>query len=148
MNADAHLAWHPPQVAVPTVKTRGLSRLPSRTKPLLCTASIMTMVSAPRHACQQGAFGQLPNEIANWTCLCLRRHRHLMLDLGQLLPTAKRDAKLDTKSDRAVINEAAELKVALFTKNCSLVIMSRCSAERAYWLLWCQPSRCISCGIY
>lgn len=40
-----------------------------------------------------------------------RRHRHLMLDLGQLLPTAKRDAKLDTKSDRAVINEAAELKV-------------------------------------
>mmetsp|Transcript_9452 Transcript_9452/g.28447 ORF Transcript_9452/g.28447 Transcript_9452/m.28447 type:complete len:447 (+) Transcript_9452:201-1541(+) len=38
------------------------------------------------------------------------RHRHLMLDLGQLLPGAKRDAKLDTKSDRAVINEAAELK--------------------------------------
>ncbi len=34
-----------------------------------------------------------------------------MLDLGQLLPTAKRDSKLDTKSDRAVINEAAELKV-------------------------------------
>lgn len=34
-----------------------------------------------------------------------------MLDLGQLLPGAKRDAKLDTKSDRAVINEAAELKV-------------------------------------
>lgn len=43
------------------------------------------------------------------TFMC--RHRHLMLDLGQLLPTAKRDAKLDTKSDRAVINEAAELKV-------------------------------------
>lgn len=41
------------------------------------------------------------------------RHRHLMLDLGQLLPGAKRDAKLDTKSDRAVINEAAELKVHL-----------------------------------
>jgi hypothetical protein len=38
-----------------------------------------------------------------------------MLDLGQLLPTAKRDAKLDTKSDRAVINEAAELKVTQLT---------------------------------
>jgi len=35
-----------------------------------------------------------------------------MLDLGQLLPNAKRDSKLDTKSDRAVINEAAELKVS------------------------------------
>lgn len=38
------------------------------------------------------------------------RHRHLMLDLLQLIPGGKRDSKLDTKSDRAVINEAAELK--------------------------------------
>ena len=29
-----------------------------------------------------------------------------MLDLGQLLPHAKKDFKLDTKSDRGVINEA------------------------------------------
>ena len=34
-----------------------------------------------------------------------RRHRHLMLDLAQLLPHAKKDFKLDTKSDRGVINE-------------------------------------------
>ncbi len=34
------------------------------------------------------------------------RYRHLMLDLGQLLPHAKKDFKLDTKSDRGVINEA------------------------------------------
>jgi hypothetical protein len=61
-----------------------------------------------------------------------------MLDLGQLLPTAKRDAKLDTKSDRAVINEAAELKVALFTRACSAFTMARCGAERAYGLLLCQ----------
>ena len=33
------------------------------------------------------------------------RYRHLMLDLGQLLPHAKKDFKLDTKSDRGVINE-------------------------------------------
>ena len=36
----------------------------------------------------------------------MRRYRHLMLDLGQLLPHAKKDFKLDTKSDRGVINEA------------------------------------------
>ena len=35
------------------------------------------------------------------------RHRHLMLDLAQLLPHAKKDFKLDTKSDRGVINEVS-----------------------------------------
>lgn len=39
------------------------------------------------------------------------RFRHLMLDLGQLLPHSKRDSKLDTKSERGVINEVADLKV-------------------------------------
>lgn len=34
-----------------------------------------------------------------------------MLDLGQLLPHGKRDAKLDTKSERGVINEVADMKV-------------------------------------
>ncbi|KAL4452775.1 hypothetical protein ABPG75_008437 [Micractinium tetrahymenae] len=38
------------------------------------------------------------------------RFRHLMLDLGQLLPHSKRDAKLDTKSERGVINEVADMK--------------------------------------
>ncbi len=33
-----------------------------------------------------------------------------MLDLGQLLPHAKKDFKLDTKSDRGVINEARSLR--------------------------------------
>lgn len=46
--------------------------------------------------------------------LCSRgtgaRFRHLMLDLIQLLPHSKKDAKMDTKSDRAVINEVADLK--------------------------------------
>lgn len=32
-----------------------------------------------------------------------------MLDVLQLLPHAKKDAKLDTKSDRGVINEVADL---------------------------------------
>ena len=39
------------------------------------------------------------------------RFRHLMLDFAQLLPHCKRDPKLDTKKDREVINEAADLKV-------------------------------------
>lgn len=38
------------------------------------------------------------------------RFRHLMLDLMQLLPHSKKDAKLDTKSDRTIINEVADLK--------------------------------------
>ncbi len=36
-----------------------------------------------------------------------------MLDLAQLLPHCKRDAKLDTKTDRGVINEVADMKVCL-----------------------------------
>lgn len=46
--------------------------------------------------------------------LCSRgtgaRFRHLMLDWMQLLPHCKKDSKLDTKNDRAVINEVAEMK--------------------------------------
>ena len=38
------------------------------------------------------------------------RSRHLLLDILQLLPHSKKDAKLDTKSDRGVINEVADLK--------------------------------------
>ena len=34
-----------------------------------------------------------------------------MLDLIQLLPHSKKDAKLDTKSERQVINEVADMKV-------------------------------------
>ena len=39
------------------------------------------------------------------------RHRHLLLDLTQLLPHCKKDAKLDTKTDKGVINEVADMKV-------------------------------------
>lgn len=44
------------------------------------------------------------------------RQRHLMMDLVQLLPHSKKDTKLDTKNDRAVINEVADLK------DCSSVV--------------------------
>jgi len=47
----------------------------------------------------------------------VRRYRHLMLDLGQLLPHAKKDFKLDTKSDRGVINEARPLVCAVFASD-------------------------------
>ena len=40
------------------------------------------------------------------------RHRHLLLDLTQLLPHCKKDAKLDTKTDKGVINEVADMKVS------------------------------------
>lgn len=35
-----------------------------------------------------------------------------MLDLAQLLPHCKRDSKLDTKTDRGIINEVADMKVS------------------------------------
>ena len=38
------------------------------------------------------------------------RYRHLLLDLAQLLPHSKKDSKLDTKSDRGVLNEVADMK--------------------------------------
>ena len=34
-----------------------------------------------------------------------------MLDLCQLVPHSKKDSKLDTKTDRQVINEVADLSV-------------------------------------
>lgn len=36
-------------------------------------------------------------------------HRHLLTDLGDLLPHTKKDAKLDSKSKLHIINELAEL---------------------------------------
>eukprot|EP00238_Polyblepharides_amylifera_P006432 CAMPEP_0196584520 /NCGR_PEP_ID=MMETSP1081-20130531/47356_1 /TAXON_ID=36882 /ORGANISM="Pyramimonas amylifera, Strain CCMP720" /LENGTH=316 /DNA_ID=CAMNT_0041905751 /DNA_START=49 /DNA_END=999 /DNA_ORIENTATION=+ len=38
------------------------------------------------------------------------RYRHLLGDLCEMLPHTKKEAKLDTKDDRSVINEVAELK--------------------------------------
>lgn len=40
-----------------------------------------------------------------------------MLDLLQLLPNSKKDAKLDTKSQRNVINEVADLKVGTWLQS-------------------------------
>ncbi len=40
-----------------------------------------------------------------------RRYRHLMSDLIALIPHCKKDSKLDTKSDRNVLNEVADMKV-------------------------------------
>ena len=40
----------------------------------------------------------------------LRRYRHLMSDLCEVLPHIKKEVKLDTKDNRDVINEVAELK--------------------------------------
>ncbi len=48
----------------------------------------------------------------NHTCPC----RHLMEDVIALLPHSKKESKLDTKSDRGVINEVADLK------NCTSVL--------------------------
>ncbi|KAG2485436.1 hypothetical protein HYH03_015815 [Edaphochlamys debaryana] len=41
---------------------------------------------------------------------CTYRYRHLMEDVMALLPHSKKESKLDTKSDRGVLNEVADLK--------------------------------------
>eukprot|EP00798_Chlamydomonas_sp_ICE-L_P021638 gene21638-28647_t len=38
------------------------------------------------------------------------RYRHLMNDIINMLPHCKKDSKLDTKNDRGVINEVADMK--------------------------------------
>lgn len=39
------------------------------------------------------------------------RYRHLMNDMIDLIPHSKKDSKLDTKNDRNVVNEVADMKV-------------------------------------
>ena len=56
------------------------------------------------------------------------RYRHLMDDLYTLLPHSKREAKLDDKNDRAVLNEVAELK------GCSSVIFFEVRKRRDLYL--------------
>lgn len=59
-----------------------------------------------------------------------------MLDLGQLLPHCKRDAKLDTKSDRGVINEVADMKVSQC--GASVRLASLCSGSMCHYLAQCR----------
>jgi hypothetical protein len=49
-----------------------------------------------------------------------------MLDLIQLLPHCKKDVKLDTKTDRAVINEVADMKVCATISCCEPTHTLRC----------------------
>ena len=55
-----------------------------------------------------------------------------MLDLAQLLPHCKRDAKLDTKTDRGVINEVADMKVCIHEKCIKI-----CNASLYSWHVIC-----------
>ena len=62
----------------------------------------------------------------------LSRFRHLLLDLAQLLPHSKKDSKLDTKSDRGILNEVADMKVwapgfTLVTCSCGLTAPTVCA---------------------
>ena len=53
-----------------------------------------------------------------------------MLDLIQLLPHCKKDAKLDTKTDKGIINEVADMKVC---KAAIIKPLPICSAMAEYW---------------
>ncbi|WIA21278.1 hypothetical protein OEZ85_000511 [Tetradesmus obliquus] len=61
------------------------------------------------------------------------RSRHLMSDFISLLPHSKKDVKLDTKSDRGVINEVAE------EKGCSSVLFFE-ARKRQDLYLWMAKS--------
>jgi ribosome biogenesis protein BRX1 len=67
------------------------------------------------------------------------RFRHLLLDLLQLLPHAKKEAKLDTKSERGVINEVADLK------GCSSVVFfeARKHKDLYIWLTKAPHGPCV-----
>ena len=67
------------------------------------------------------------------------RFRHLLLDLLQLLPHAKKEAKLDTKSERGVINEVADLK------GCSSVVFfeARKHKDLYVWLAKAPHGPCV-----
>jgi len=64
--------------------------------------------------------------------LCSRgitfRFRHLMTDVAQLMPHSKRDSKLDTKSDRGILNEVADLK------NCTSVLFFEARKKKDLYL--------------
>ena len=64
------------------------------------------------------------------------RFRHLMLDLTQLIVNAKKDAKLDTKSQRQIINEVADIKVVpTVLRSFYLCITSAQTDEPLDWLV-------------
>ena len=67
------------------------------------------------------------------------RFRHLLLDLLQLLPHSKKDAKLDTKTDRNLINEVADMK------GCSSVIFfeARKHKDLYIWLAKTPNGPCV-----
>ncbi|GIL92724.1 hypothetical protein Vretimale_11764 [Volvox reticuliferus] len=61
------------------------------------------------------------------------RYRHLMEDVLSLLPHSKKESKLDTKSDRRVINEVADLK------NCTSVLFFEVRKKQDLYL-WLAKS--------
>ncbi|PNW86782.1 hypothetical protein CHLRE_02g095400v5 [Chlamydomonas reinhardtii] len=61
------------------------------------------------------------------------RYRHLMEDVVSLLPHSKKESKLDTKSDRGVINEVADLK------NCTSVLFFEVRKKQDLYL-WLAKS--------
>ncbi|GLI71583.1 hypothetical protein VaNZ11_016848, partial [Volvox africanus] len=61
------------------------------------------------------------------------RYRHLMEDVLSLLPHSKKESKMDTKSDRRVINEVADLK------NCTSVLFFEVRKKQDLYL-WLAKS--------
>ena len=69
-----------------------------------------------------------------------------MLDFGQLLPHCKKDAKLDTKTDRMVINEVADMKVGPLVCFDGLPAVCWLMLSASYWsdtVPTSPPLRCI-----
>lgn len=99
-------------------------------RPAPAASSCGVPCRSSRSAHARGACLEHLNTLHGFPSLALSRYRHLMLDMVQLLPHSKKDAKMDTKSERNLINEVAELKV------------------RARGLVWlhAQASGCVSTG--
>lgn len=73
-------------------------------------------------------------------CTCMtccanppNRYRHLLNDLTGLIPHSKKDSKLDTKTDRGVINEVADMKV---------LVWQLCAADEQCYAVYCTMTDC------
>ena len=105
--ADTTPAWHNKEKVL-LLSSRGITHRYIQRVPLSMLMILLTCKSCIRP-------DRLPTPLR-----C--RHRHLMLDLMQLLPHCKKDAKLDTKTDKGVISEVADMKVCKPAASCDLAV--------------------------
>ncbi|GFR44959.1 hypothetical protein Agub_g6269, partial [Astrephomene gubernaculifera] len=106
------LATAPPPSAAPAKPRVGAfsTTIAGPSAPSPAAPPTTTTTTAPLTSSSSAPFKNKEKVLVLSTRGVTFRYRHLMEDVAALLPHAKRESKLDTKSDRRVINEVADLK--------------------------------------